>query len=440
MGFLKSNNPFRQQGHAPPSSSSGGVDDVPPPPGPPPSHGSSSQDYAPPPGPPPSHGPSSQQQQQQQDYAPPPGPPPSHGSDYAPPSGPPPPPPPSYSFTTTTTTSQQPPQPPPPQQHDWQSAVPDTDTFPPPPDLFSGLDRSPASNATEAAAEAGYKWCERYPLLVTPSPPVPTFPGGGAPQVVSSSTTRLIQPHSNTFVGKLERKQDGQGGGVWSLVTDKKGGDACVLGYPPAYLVQRDSPLLFSSSHGYKKTIYYEVKIIGGDSSSSHHHHFFGSKANNNKKGQIGLALGFAALPYPPFRMPGWHRGSLAVHGDDGNRFVNDSHGGKAFLEEPFAPGETVGIGMRFSCSSPAPSNSSGLPPSYSATGAAGRRIEAEVFFTRDGQVVDGWDVHEELDAKTDLPITGLEGYHDLAIAVGTYKNVAVDIVLDPARWLYRGA
>lgn len=268
------------------------------------------------------------------------------------------------------------------------------------------------------------------------------------------STTRLIQPHSNTFVGKLERKQDGggqgSGGGVWSLVTDKRGGDACVLGYPPAYLVQRDSPLLFSSHahHGYKKTIYYEVKILG-NSSSSHHHHFFssskGSSGGNNKKGQIGLALGFAALPYPPFRMPGWHRGSLAVHGDDGNRFVNDSHGGKGFLEEAFSPGETVGIGMRFFCSpSPsAPSNASGLPPSYSATGgtgATGRRIEAEVFFTRDGQVVDGWDVHEELDAKTDLPVTGLEGYHDLAIAVGTYKNVAVDIVLDPARWLYRGA
>lgn len=260
-----------------------------------------------------------------------------------------------------------------------------------------------------------------------------------------SSSTRLIQPHSNTFVGKLEPKQDGggQGGGVWSLVTDKRGGDACVLGYPPAYLVQRDSPLLFPQSYAhYKKTIYYEVKILGD--SSSHHHHFFGSSrgnsSNNNKQGQIGLALGFAALPYPPFRMPGWHRGSLAVHGDDGNRFVNDSHGGKAFLEEAFSPGETVGIGMRFSCSSPSAPSSSGLPPSYSATGAAGRRIEAEVFFTRDGQVVGGWDVHEELDAKTDLPVTGLEGHHDLAIAVGTYKNVAVDIVLDPARWLYRGA
>lgn len=227
-----------------------------------------------------------------------------------------------------------------------------------------------------------------------------------------------------------------------------------MMGYPPVYLVQRDSPLLASSSS--TKTIYYEVKILGPSSSSSsssggdHHHrslfhHHSGSKGGgagggNNKEGEIGLALGFTALPYPPFRMPGWHRGSLAVHGDDGNRFTNDRWGGKDFTR-PFKPGETVGIGMKFS-------SSGASPPSYSGKGKAGGesggsgtggRIEAEVFFTRDGKVDGRWDVHEELDASTDLPVTGLEGYHDLAIAVGTYQNVAVDIVLDPARWMYRG-
>lgn len=238
---------------------------------------------------------------------------------------------------------------------------------------------------------------------------------------------------------------------MWSLVTEKRGGDTCVMGYPPVYLVQRDSPLLPANYSSSTKTIYYEVKILGpsagGGDHQQHHrslfrHHQSGSKGgdNNNKEGEIGLALGFTALPYPPFRMPGWHRGSLAVHGDDGHRFTNDRWGGKDFTR-PFRPGQTVGIGMRFSWS-----GASSSPPSYSyagkgkaaAGGESGGRIEVEVFFTRDGKVDGRWDVHEELDASTDLPVTGLEGYHDLAIAVGTYQNVAVDIVLDPARWMYR--
>lgn len=268
---------------------------------------------------------------------------------------------------------------------------------------------------------------------------------------------------------------------MWSLVTDKKAGDATVIGYPPVYLVQRDSPLLSSSSSPTpssssttKRTIYYEVKILGPNdaprpppssssstTSSSHHHHhrFWGhstgqgflsssSSPNNNEEGEIGLALGFTALPYPPFRMPGWHRGSLAVHADDGHKYVNDMWGGKEFTA-PFRPGQTVGIGMTFSAAGSG--SGSAQPPSYhrgdgdkgkgaaAAAGGGGGRIEVEVFFTRDGKLDGSWDVHEELDASTDLPRTGLEGYHDLAIAVGTFQNVAVDIVLDPTRWMYRG-
>jgi hypothetical protein len=38
----------------------------------------------------------------------------------------------------------------------------------------------------------------------------------------------------------------------------------------------------------------------------------------------------------------------LAVHGDDGRRFVNDTWGGKDFTTK-FVEGGTVGIGMEFS-------------------------------------------------------------------------------------------
>lgn len=434
VGF-GSNNPFRHAGAA------GGnniADDVPPPPGPPPSHSHQQGDYAPPPGPPPSH---SRHQVSQGDYAPPPGPPPS------------------YNNTITYTDNYAPPPGPPPSQaqHDWQSLVPDTSLFPPPPALFSGFDRSSASNASEDQAEEGERWCRLYPLV----PPMNVnqqwqFHSQQDPST-AGVVSKLVTPETNSFRGRVVPKdgvpvQGGGGGtGVWSIVTEKKSEDAVIIGYPPVYMVGRDSPLLLasstsSSSQPNKKTIYYEVKILGPDpsSSSSHHHHFFHRSKDeetgpNNKEGEIGLAVGFTALPYPPFRMPGWHRGSLAVHGDDGNRYINDRWGGKEFTK-PFTPGQTVGIGMTFSSAS-----SSGAPPSYSASGkgkgggSGNGRIDVEVFLTRDGKVDGRWDIHEELDADTDLPVTGLEGYHDLAIAVGTYKNVAVEVVLDPAKWIYTG-
>ena len=60
---------------------------------------------------------------------------------------------------------------------------------------------------------------------------------------------------------------------------------------------------------------------------------------------EAGIAVGYCAKPYPGWRLPGWERASLGVHGDDGRRFVNDSYGGKDFTKA-FKPGETVGIGM----------------------------------------------------------------------------------------------
>jgi hypothetical protein len=156
----------------------------------------------------------------------------------------------------------------------------------------------------------------------------------------------------------------------------------------------------------HSKTIYYEVHL----SPASRH---------NPSPGDLCLALGFTALPYPSFRMPGWHRGSLAVHGDDGHRFVNDRWGGKDFTA-PFAPGDRLGLGMTFF--------------------EKGGRLETEVFFTRQGREVGRWDLHEETDAEGDLPVTGLEGYHDLSCAVGTCGRTEFEVVLDPGKWLFRPA
>lgn len=141
--------------------------------------------------------------------------------------------------------------------------------------------------------------------------------------------------------------------------------------------------------------------------------------------------------------MPGWHRGSLAVHGDDGHKFVNDRWGGKDFTA-PFKKGEVVGIGMTFSPGAGAATSSeeknkgkgSGGPAGAGA--GAGTVIETEVFFTRNGKLDGRWNLHESLDAETDLPVTGLEGYHDLSVAVGTFGQVGAEVVLDPRGWAYK--
>ena len=77
-------------------------------------------------------------------------------------------------------------------------------------------------------------------------------------------------------------------------------------------------------------------------------------------------------------------------------------------------------------------------PPSYGAQPqTANKLINTEIFFTRNGQRAGGWDLHEEGDAQEDLPVEGLEGYHDLFVAVGTFESVAFEIVFDESMWAY---
>lgn len=389
LDALKSNNPFRHAGtHSGPGSGSGpgttNVDDVAPPPGPPPSYNASTSgppadDFAPPPGPPPSH------DQPTNDFAPPPGPPPSHG--------------------------QQP-------QHNWQ-AVPlpeDTSSYPPPPDIFTGHNRSWTNNATEAQAAEGERWCARYPLLrPLPPPHHPPFAVG----------PRLLAPNANTFDGTVQAST--AGAATFLVRTTRRSGDSCATAQPAVYLALRDDP---RRAGGRMKTIYFEARMLSDASGES------GS-----------VAVGFTALPYPPFRMPGWHRGSLAVHSDDGHRYVNDRWGGVDFVEPWGKRGTVVGVGMRFSASSSSAAAGGGMGGSEKGKGvvaggggSGGGGIDVECFFTRDGRVVGSWDVNGERDAQADLEPVGVQGFHDLVPAVGMFQSTEVEVILDPARWLFRGA
>ncbi|OAA68806.1 SPla/RYanodine receptor SPRY [Cordyceps fumosorosea ARSEF 2679] len=367
MTNFASNNPY----HSRPGNAASGQQEYAPPPGPPPSqqhHQQSQGDFAPPAGPPPSHKP----QPPQDEYAPPAGPPPSKGRDntswIAPPQDGP---------SSAAGSSQ---------QHNWEAAVPDTSQLPPPPALFNGYDRSPANNATEDESNAGEAWCAQNPLRG----PIQLDAAGEA--ALRANNFCLVEPPG--FRGQTTWK----GAGSWAVTSPRGCSDSTLISWPPQYVVSEHDP----TRTGRRRTIYYEVKA-------------------DRCSDRANLALGYTAMPYPGFRLPGWHRGSLAVHGDDGHRYVNDTHGGKDFTKE-FVRGETHGVGMVIA---------------QSEKDAC--RASVEVFFTRNGKRVGGWNIHEETDSNEDKPVTGLEGFHDLYAAVGMFEDTEFEVVFDPAKWLYKG-
>lgn len=147
-----------------------------------------------------------------------------------------------------------------------------------------------------------------------------------------------------------------------------------------------------------------------------------GDRYGTGKNVESGIAIGFAAAPYPAWRLPGWHRGSLGVHGDDGRRYVDNSYGGIDFTS-PFKKGDVVGIGMTFK------------PPVH------GDRVSmrCDVFFTRNGKKDNGWSLHEERPVDADAgDIDGLEGEHDLLAAVGVFGSVEFEAVFRSEEWLYK--
>ena len=163
------------------------------------------------------------------------------------------------------------------------------------------------------------------------------------------------------------------------------------------------------------ETIYFEVKI-----------HSLGHSRGGEDS---SLALGFCAVPYPTWRMVGWQRGSLAVHSDDGHRYVSDTDGGQDFTS-PFQAGETIGIGITFSL----PDTSRDLaPPS-----AKGMALKGEAFITRNGRRTEAWNIQEGMDSDTEFGALGVDGTFDLYGAIGTFGQVSFDASFNSRDWLWQ--
>lgn len=263
-----------------------------------------------------------------------------------------------------------------------------------------GYERSPTNNASEADANAAVAWLKNQPL----QPPLQVIDQQAVARV-DAGEVFLTKPPG--FAGTISPVAPGH----VRVKTNPRSPDASLISTTPLYSVEAHSPLNTERT----KTIYYEVTFPPG------------------RGDEISCAIGYVAMPYPPFRLPGWERASLGIHGDDGHRYVNDKWGGHDFAR-PFKRGETVGIGMKFSYRDVA------APPSYDGVvqTTATTPIDVEVFFTRNGQREGGWNIHEELDAREDLPVTGLEGLHDLYAAIGSFDSVEYEVKFARKDWLYQ--
>lgn len=123
---------------------------------------------------------------------------------------------------------------------------------------------------------------------------------------------------------------------------------------------------------------------------------------------EASAVIGFTCLPYPSFRLPGWHRGSVAVHSDDGRRYVNDSLSGKPFVRA-FKAGETIGLGL----------NLDRMVCYLTRNG----KFELEWSLIADKQPGRGIDPDRNY---CDGGIAGLEGDRDIYGAVGVFGAVGV--------------
>ncbi|KAL4897397.1 hypothetical protein BDV59DRAFT_167621 [Aspergillus ambiguus] len=284
----------------------------------------------------------------------------------------------------------------PPPYHNWQEAVPDTATLPPPPSSLNYF--SNTGNASSDDADRAHEYCDKHPLYRAVRPSAPVY---------LSVQERDLQPiTSNAFQGSITPHPQGR----WKGSTKDRNGDCLVSTHLPLYFAAQDSPFVTERS----KTIYFEAKILHLRSGP-------GTDAS-------GLSLGFVAHPYPYWRSPGWERGSLGVFSDDGCRFVNDSWGGQEFTSA-FGIGETVGLGMTFH-----------LPDNIALEQEkGGQKAKVGVFFTRGGRVTGGWNLHEEADVETG-GVEGLEGDFDLYGAVGLFGGVDFEVTFDPKGWLWKPA
>jgi len=191
----------------------------------------------------------------------------------------------------------------------------------------------------------------------------------------------------------------------WRIETKPRSPELCFTSTLPLYSEFLHSPLRTGRSF----TIYYEGQI------------------ERTSEDTVCLALGYVAGKDRTLRMPGLEHGSIGIDCRDGRVYANGKHI-RGLETEPFEPRQRLGVGMTFSTEVGNISQATSLITNSS--------IDVELFLTRDGKEIGTWNLQEVFEEDTSS-FMGLEGLHDLYPAIGTLKDVVVDIWFDRKFWDY---
>ncbi|RPB22347.1 hypothetical protein L211DRAFT_839702 [Terfezia boudieri ATCC MYA-4762] len=245
---------------------------------------------------------------------------------------------------------------------------------------------SPTNNSTRDAFAAGERFCSHHPL----APPLVSVWDESLTRITEGDVTMHTEPPCN----RIEINTSFRHPTTTSIkIIKKRCPDSTILSQVPLYLARYHHPSVANQT----VVIGYHLSIVGlpldGDSV---------------------VAMGFACVPYPQYRLPGWHRGSLAIHSDDGRRYCNDGYGGVEFTR-PFSQGDQLALAlvMRW----------------VTVPGGAGM-VESEVKFMRNGRREGGWMVQERVELGRPDPTVGLLGERDIFAAVGVTGGKGVEVVV----------
>jgi hypothetical protein len=191
----------------------------------------------------------------------------------------------------------------------------------------------------------------------------------------------------------------------WRITTKPRSREFCFTSPLPLYSANLHSPL----HTGKKFAIYFEGEILPGNSEDT-----------------VCLALGFVAGKDRVSRMPGFECGSIGIQCRDGHLYV-----GNSLLKNTrtvvFEPGDQLGFGITFSESRKNTQQNMVSTPSPS--------VDTEIFVSRDGSLIGKWNL-QDLAGQSDS-LYGFEGEHDLYAAVGTSREVNVDILFEEKDWKF---
>ncbi|KAH8652705.1 hypothetical protein BGZ60DRAFT_420074 [Tricladium varicosporioides] len=127
------------------------------------------------------------------------------------------------------------------------------------------------------------------------------------------------------------------------------------------------------------------------------------------------LSLGYVAGKERNFRMPGFEKGSIGIDCRDGRVYLNGIPI-PGIKTAPFRPRQRLGLGITFS----------------NKTHDTHKHIE--LFLTRGGKKLGTWNLQEILGYDC-LALEGFDGSRDLYSAVGTQRDVVVNVLFSSKDW-----